>query len=97
MDKTLFYAIYLIGISAFQFIPFIVYAWDKMQAKRGKQRVPEMTLVLLTFLFGGLGSVASMFLFCHKVKKTSFIAKFIIAWGLRFGVLCVLAYILFIL
>ncbi len=57
---------------------FMLYAYDKflaLQNSRNISRVSELKL-LLSSLFGGtIGSIFSMVLFRHKVKKTSFLIK----------------------
>lgn len=57
---------------------FMLYAYDKLLAlknSRNISRVSEFKL-LLSSLFGGtIGSIFSMILFRHKVKKTSFLIK----------------------
>lgn len=73
-----YFQIYIICIS---FISFILYAYDKLQAlKTSKiiQRVSENRLLFTTLLGGTLGSLLSMFIFRHKIKKASFMIKFII-------------------
>lgn len=49
---------------------------DKQKAKRGYWRVPEKTLFILTFLGGGIGTIAGMYLFRHKTKKLYFTIGF---------------------
>ncbi|WP_342525136.1 DUF1294 domain-containing protein [Chryseomicrobium sp. FSL W7-1435] len=46
--------------------------YDKQQARKGGQRVPENTLWLLALLGGGPGAYAGMQMFRHKTKHTSF-------------------------
>jgi len=77
----------LIALTIPHIIPFIIYAVDKMLAKVDGPRVPEMVLLASTFLFGGIGSFASMKIFKHKTSKTSFKVKFYIIWFLRILIL----------
>ncbi|MBQ3078877.1 MAG: DUF1294 domain-containing protein [Clostridia bacterium] len=51
---------------------FIAYAHDKRQAKKGGWRIPEKTLLLLSFLFGAPGAIAAMYLLRHKTLKKKF-------------------------
>ncbi len=70
--------IYLISISI---ISFTMYAYDKLQALKNLtsiQRVSEIKLLLSSLLGGTIGSIISMVLFRHKIKKASFIIKFLI-------------------
>lgn len=54
---------------------FLVYAADKSIAKRkkGGRRVPERTLLWLSFLGGCVGACFGMFLLRHKTKHMRFL------------------------
>jgi len=58
-------------------ISFIVMGYDKSQAKKHKQRVPERTLWKLAILGGGIGAYLGMQLFRHKTKHTNFRVGFL--------------------
>ena len=45
---------------------------DKQKAKKGKWRIPEKTLFIITALGGGIGTIAGMYTFRHKTKKLKF-------------------------
>ena len=45
---------------------------DKRRAKWGKWRIPENTLLLITIIGGGIGTIAGMYTFRHKTKKLKF-------------------------
>ena len=47
---------------------FLLYGLDKLKAQRGKWRIPERTLLLFTWLLGGVGAFAGMRVFRHKTK-----------------------------
>jgi len=69
---------YLILISSFS---FLLYAYDKLQAlkiSKNLQRVSEINLLTSSLLGGTIGSILSMLIFRHKVKKMSFIIKFLL-------------------
>lgn len=51
---------------------FLIYGYDKFQAKRKGWRIAEYKLLLLAFLMGGAGALAAMFLFRHKTQKPMF-------------------------
>jgi len=73
-----YFQIYIIMIS---FISFCYYAYDKIQAIQNLkhiQRVPEVRLLFTTLIGGTIGSLVSMVLFRHKIKKPSFMIKFFI-------------------
>ena len=45
---------------------------DKQKAKKGKWRIPEKTLFIITALGGGIGTISGMYTFRHKTKKLKF-------------------------
>ena len=51
---------------------FLLYGLDKLKAVRGKWRVPEKTLLLGTWLMGGVGAWLAMRTFRHKTKHVLF-------------------------
>ncbi|WP_245902961.1 DUF1294 domain-containing protein [Flavobacterium aquaticum] len=53
-------------------ITFLVFGYDKRQAKNNKRRISEFHLLLLT----AIGGILSMYLFKHKTNKFSFILSF---------------------
>ena len=61
--------IYLIAINL---IAFFIMWLDKRKAQKGKWRIPENTLFLITLLGGGIGTIAGMYTFRHKTKKLKF-------------------------
>ena len=65
--------IYLVGINIIGFFAMLI---DKEKAKRGSWRIPEKTLFMFTFLGGGIGTIAGMYLFRHKTKKLRFTIGF---------------------
>lgn len=54
-------------------VSFLLFAVDKMLAIKGMRRIPERVLILSALCFGGVGTLASMYTFHHKTKKTMFI------------------------
>ena len=63
------FIIYLIIINL---IGFYVMWSDKRKAKKGKWRIPENTLFLITLLSGGIGTILGMYTFRHKTQKLKF-------------------------
>lgn len=53
-------------------VAFVVYAFDKVQAKRKGGRVPERTLLWLARIGGGVGCWLGMLVFRHKTKHIRF-------------------------
>ena len=62
--------IYFIVINIFGF--FIMWL-DKQKAKKGKWRIPEKTLFIITALGGGIGTTAGMYTFRHKTQKIALV------------------------
>lgn len=71
-------------------LAFIVYGFDKNQARIGGQRISEGSLILLAIL-GGVGAWIGCEIFRHKTRKQPFRTYLIIAVGLHlllvFGVI----------
>ena len=63
---------YLITITLLTFFSFGI---DKWLAKKGRTRISELTLLLLTFIGGTIGSILGMAFFKHKNSKKSFFLK----------------------
>lgn len=61
--------IYLLIINL---IGFYMMWSDKRKAQKGKWRIPEQTLFIVTALGGGIGTIAGMYTFHHKTKKLKF-------------------------
>ena len=53
-------------------IGFLSMGIDKFKAKRGYWRIPEGTLIMITALGGGIGTLLGMYTFRHKTKKMKF-------------------------
>ena len=47
-------------------------AIDKYKAEKDKWRISEMTLFIVTFLGGGIGTIFAMYKFRHKTQKWYF-------------------------
>ena len=76
MNKlTLLLAYYIIV----NLISFTVFFIDKQKSRKGKWRIQEKTLHVLSFVGGVFGSIASMLLFHHKTKKLDFVIITMIA------------------
>ncbi len=63
---------FLIVWTIMSVVTFVIYAYDKLQAKRGKWRVKEKTLLLLALFMGAPGAMAAMFTLRHKTLKRKF-------------------------
>ena len=73
------YGIYLLIISI---ITFIVYHSDKAKAKKGKYRIPEKVLLLLSLFGGCYGGYLAMLIFRHKTTREHWYFTFINILGL---------------
>ncbi|MCI9366176.1 MAG: DUF1294 domain-containing protein [Clostridia bacterium] len=65
--------IYFIAINIIGFFAMLI---DKKKAERGSWRIPEKTLLILTLLGGGVGTISGMYMFRHKTKKLRFTVGF---------------------
>ena len=61
--------IYLIIINIIGFLAMFI---DKRKAQKSKWRIQEKTLLYITLLGGGMGSIVGMYTFRHKTKKKYF-------------------------
>lgn len=64
--------IFLIYLIVVNVVAFIVYAIDKYQAQHDRWRISEPTLLWLTVIGGGAGSLAGMLTWRHKTKHKLF-------------------------
>ncbi len=62
--------VYLLVMNA---VGFAVMGIDKYKAIKGRWRVPEKTLFLLSILGGSVGTWAGMYAFRHKTKHWYFV------------------------
>ena len=62
----------LIWIAFMSVWAFAAMGYDKRQAKKKGQRVPEKNLWFLAILGGGIGAYFGMQMFRHKTRHTSF-------------------------
>lgn len=66
---TTYITIYIVIINI---ITYIIYAYDKHQAKKHKWRVRESTLLILALLMGSIGALTAMYTLRHKTKHRKF-------------------------
>lgn len=65
----------LLALAVLTAITVCLFGYDKWQARRGGRRVPESTLLLASFLCGGVGGWLAIALWRHKSRKRSFQVK----------------------
>jgi uncharacterized membrane protein YsdA (DUF1294 family) len=70
---------YLLWLIVSSVVAFSLYGFDKNQAKRGKDRVPERTLHLCALVGGFMGGWLGRIIFRHKTQKPMFAVVLIIA------------------
>lgn len=64
---------------------FLLYGWDKRQARRAGRRVPERRLHALALLGGFAGAWLGMRVFRHKTQRPLFLLLQLLAAGLHGG------------
>lgn len=63
---------YFVSVSA---LTFLLFGWDKVQAKREARRVPEALLLQLALCGGWPGAKLGQRLFRHKTRKHPFASR----------------------
>ncbi len=53
-------------------LSFFIFGIDKYKAKKGKNRISEKTLFIISLIGGCYGSIFAMNIFSHKTKKVKF-------------------------
>ena len=53
-------------------LTFILFGLDKQKAIHHKWRIPEATLLIFSFLLGGIGGLTGILFFHHKTRKWKF-------------------------
>ena len=87
------YGAYLVLMSI---ITFFMYIADKNKAKKGKWRVPEKVLLLMSFLGGAFGGYPAMLIFRHKTKAEHWYFTFVNILGLLIHIGLIIALLFFI-
>ncbi len=54
-------------------VALIMYGIDKLAAKLGVRRIPEIVLLNISLLGGMLGAMLGMVIFRHKIRKRVFV------------------------
>ena len=71
-EPFLKHRILLIYFGIINFITFIVFAIDKVNAQEHRSRIKIVTLVGLSFIGGSIGALLAIYLLHHKTKKDYF-------------------------
>ena len=75
--------IILIYLLLINIIAFITYGVDKKKAVSNEWRIQEKTLIGLSILGGGIGSLLGMIVWHHKTRKPAFmilVPLFMVVW-----------------
>ena len=83
--------LYPLCLASTGIVTFVLYGFDKIQAKRDAGRVPEIVLHLLTLAGGFIGGWAGRFVFQHKTRKPVFLIVLVLATASHCG-LCYYLY-----
>lgn len=75
-------------------LTLLAYRIDKTKAEKGKWRTKEKTLLLMAWVFGGIGGLAGVFLVRHKTKHWYFKVNNIIAFIVQIAVFATLVIML---
>ncbi len=71
-EQFLKHRILLIYFGIINFITFIVFAIDKVNAQEHRSRIKIVTLLGLSFIGGSIGALLAIYLLHHKTKKDYF-------------------------
>ena len=93
MIMPLILRIYICILAALSVFAFCLYALDKRKAIKGKWRIPEATLLGISFLGGGFGGYLAMLIARHKTKHFYFHIVNLLGIAWQVGLL---AYLIFI-
>ena len=87
MNLTLLAKVVLVYYVIINIILLVSMALDKVFAIKGKRRIPESTLFIMSFLGGAVGGFAGMFACHHKTKKPQFYIIYAISFVLHAALL----------
>jgi len=66
------YKIFLICLLVVNIVTFLLFGYDKLQAKKNRWRIAEKTLFIFSILGGSVGAIAGMKVWRHKTRKKHF-------------------------
>ena len=75
---------------ALNVVSFLLFGYDKRQARRRAPRISERTLLLSALVSGSVGAWLGMAAFRHKTRKRSFQAKMLAVTAVDGAVLALL-------
>ena len=77
--KEILQNLILLLFMAINISSFFLIVIDKRKAVNGSERIPEKNFFYLSLAGGWVLGIISLYLFRHKVKKFSFMSKYILA------------------
>ncbi len=86
------YLLLLLVYSILSAATYVQYGADKLAARRGARRTPELRLHLLALAGGWPGALVAQRAFRHKTQKTGFLLKFHLLAAINCGALWWLLY-----
>lgn len=66
----------IIYLVVMNIIGFFIMLMDKKKAQKGRWRIPEKTLLLISLFGGSIGTLVGMYVFRHKNQKLRFVIGF---------------------
>ena len=63
----------IIYLVVMNIIGFFIMLMDKKKAQKGRWRIPEKTLLLISLFGGSIGTLVGMYVFRHKNQKLRFV------------------------
>lgn len=81
---------------AINLLAFAAFGWDKRQARLGRWRVKESTLLMLALLGGSPGAFAGRAAFRHKTRKQPFVTQLWLIVALQAAAAAALAWHFFV-
>lgn len=78
--------VYIIWLAVVSVITFIMYGYDKVQARKGGWRVSEKTLHVLALVGGFPGGWIGRSVFRHKTRKGIFLFVLLVSTVIHLGV-----------
>lgn len=84
----------VIAVVLMNLLTFVMYGIDKRKAQSRKWRIPEATLIGMSFAFGSVGACLGMKVFHHKTKHLKF--KILVPLSLVLHIIIISIYIKFL-
>ena len=85
------FTVLLLYLETVNLLTLAVFGLDKHRARVHRERIPEAALLGLAALGGGVGALAGMLLFRHKIRKRKFTVGVPVILALEIvAVLCVI-------